>query len=80
MEAKDDSQKFLTLFENRSKDLKTLYGSFCINFKKATYLIKQNEDFVKKLEKAALSGSTVSLSDLFLRYTGSLRLSLSHFT
>ena len=68
VEAKEDSQKFLSLFQNRSKDLKTLYGSFCINFKKATHLIKQNEDYVKKVEKAAGAGNAKpSLQDLLLR-------------
>ena len=71
-EAEGCSAKILNLFQSKHEEMKTFYGKFCIDFKKAEYLIKNFSEYIVELEKIA--ETEIHLQDLFLRYIKSTDL------
>jgi len=69
-EAEGCSAKILNLFQSKHEEMKTFYGKFCIDFKKAEYLIKNFSEYIVELEKIA--ETEIHLQDLFLRIVSRL--------
>ena len=60
--ADGNSEKLLYLLKHRNREMKGLYGKFCINKTKSTYIISQHRDFMEQLRTFAQS--KYGLSDL----------------
>ena len=55
--ADGNSEKLLYLLKHRNREMKGLYGKFCINKTKSTYIISQHRDFMEQLRTSAVKQS-----------------------